>query len=303
MAERRSSRSKASTPTTGARRRSRTSPSRSRAARRRSSAATAWARRRSATRSSACRPRASPARSATEGQELVGKPSYRIAKLGIGYVPQGRRLFPSLSRRRAPADARARAAVEALDGRARLRALPAPRRAQAERRRTALGRRAADARDRARAADEPDAADHGRAVRGARAGDHRAPDRDVQEARAGRARDAADRAEPRRRDGDRRAAARDGRGLDLRRDDGRPSCRRTRSCSAASSASSRWRRAPSGARRPARDARHEGPRVRVPARPASRARGRGARRRRGHQRAGRHRAGHLARRGRARGRR
>ena len=31
------------------------------------------------------------------GRELVGQPSYRIAKLGIGYVPQGRRLFPSLS--------------------------------------------------------------------------------------------------------------------------------------------------------------------------------------------------------------
>jgi branched-chain amino acid transport system ATP-binding protein len=31
------------------------------------------------------------------GTELVGQPSYRIAKLGIGYVPQGRRLFPSLS--------------------------------------------------------------------------------------------------------------------------------------------------------------------------------------------------------------
>jgi branched-chain amino acid transport system ATP-binding protein len=31
------------------------------------------------------------------GQELVGKPSYRIARRGIGYVPQGRRLFPSLS--------------------------------------------------------------------------------------------------------------------------------------------------------------------------------------------------------------
>jgi branched-chain amino acid transport system ATP-binding protein len=31
------------------------------------------------------------------GNELVGKPSYRIARLGIGYVPQGRRLFPSLS--------------------------------------------------------------------------------------------------------------------------------------------------------------------------------------------------------------
>jgi branched-chain amino acid transport system ATP-binding protein len=31
------------------------------------------------------------------GEELVGQPSYKIAKLGIGYVPQGRRLFPSLS--------------------------------------------------------------------------------------------------------------------------------------------------------------------------------------------------------------
>ena len=31
------------------------------------------------------------------GQEILGKPSYRIAALGIGYVPQGRRLFPSLS--------------------------------------------------------------------------------------------------------------------------------------------------------------------------------------------------------------
>src|SRR4051812_39302230 len=32
-----------------------------------------------------------------QGRELVGMPSYKIAKLGIGYVPQGRRLFPSLS--------------------------------------------------------------------------------------------------------------------------------------------------------------------------------------------------------------
>jgi branched-chain amino acid transport system ATP-binding protein len=31
------------------------------------------------------------------GRELVGLPSYKIAQLGIGYVPQGRRLFPSLS--------------------------------------------------------------------------------------------------------------------------------------------------------------------------------------------------------------
>jgi branched-chain amino acid transport system ATP-binding protein len=32
-----------------------------------------------------------------EGRELIGKPSYKIAALGIGYVPQGRRLFPSLT--------------------------------------------------------------------------------------------------------------------------------------------------------------------------------------------------------------
>jgi branched-chain amino acid transport system ATP-binding protein len=31
------------------------------------------------------------------GEELLRKPSYKVAKLGIGYVPQGRRLFPSLS--------------------------------------------------------------------------------------------------------------------------------------------------------------------------------------------------------------
>jgi branched-chain amino acid transport system ATP-binding protein len=32
-----------------------------------------------------------------EGRELVGRPSHRVAGAGIGYVPQGRRLFPSLS--------------------------------------------------------------------------------------------------------------------------------------------------------------------------------------------------------------
>jgi branched-chain amino acid transport system ATP-binding protein len=31
------------------------------------------------------------------GRELVGMASHKIAELGIGYVPQGRRLFPSLS--------------------------------------------------------------------------------------------------------------------------------------------------------------------------------------------------------------
>ena len=32
-----------------------------------------------------------------EGDELVGKSSYKIANCGIGYVPQGRRLFQSLT--------------------------------------------------------------------------------------------------------------------------------------------------------------------------------------------------------------
>jgi branched-chain amino acid transport system ATP-binding protein len=32
-----------------------------------------------------------------EGRELLGLPSYKIAQAGLGYVPQGRRLFPSLS--------------------------------------------------------------------------------------------------------------------------------------------------------------------------------------------------------------
>jgi branched-chain amino acid transport system ATP-binding protein len=32
-----------------------------------------------------------------EGTELVGRPSYKIAGAGIGYVPQGRRLFQSLT--------------------------------------------------------------------------------------------------------------------------------------------------------------------------------------------------------------
>jgi branched-chain amino acid transport system ATP-binding protein len=32
-----------------------------------------------------------------DGVELMGKPAYRIAKSGVGYVPQGRRLFTSLT--------------------------------------------------------------------------------------------------------------------------------------------------------------------------------------------------------------
>jgi branched-chain amino acid transport system ATP-binding protein len=32
-----------------------------------------------------------------KGKEILGRASYKIAALGLGYVPQGRRLFPSLT--------------------------------------------------------------------------------------------------------------------------------------------------------------------------------------------------------------
>ncbi len=83
--------------------------------------------------------------------------------------------------RRAPAHARP-PGERFLDDRANLRTLPAARREEAKRRRAALGRRAADAGDRPRAADEPEAPDHGRAVGGARPGDHRGADLDASSA-------------------------------------------------------------------------------------------------------------------------
>lgn len=46
-----------------------------------------------------------------EGRELVGKPPHKIARSGIGYVPQGRRLFPSLT-----VDEHLRIAVRGGDG-------------------------------------------------------------------------------------------------------------------------------------------------------------------------------------------
>ena len=55
--------------------------------------------RRSARRSSACWARRDTptARFGSTGEELHGRPAYRIAKAGVGYVPQGRRLFTSLT--------------------------------------------------------------------------------------------------------------------------------------------------------------------------------------------------------------
>ena len=158
-------------------------------------------------------------RSRFRGAELLGKPSYKIAGAGIAYVPQGRRLFQSLTTDEHLKMIRTRALGAMELGRG-LRALSAARRAQEGQRDAALRRRAADARDRPRAADEPRAADHGRALRGARADDRGAGDRNLSSARRGGHGDPARRAEPRRGDGGRRATARDGLRPDRRRDDG-----------------------------------------------------------------------------------
>ena len=40
------------------------------------------------------------ARSASRGDEIAGLPSYRIAHLGLGYVPENRDIFPAADRAR-----------------------------------------------------------------------------------------------------------------------------------------------------------------------------------------------------------
>ena len=133
------------------------------------------------------------------GEELTRLNPAQIARLGIGYVPQGRRLWRSLTvdehLRVIP-----RCAHRRLDDRAHLRHVPAPRRTQEQWRRPALRRRAADARDLARAARQSAPSGDGRADRGPRArhrhagrGDAGAPRRGRRDGRTG------DRAEHRRR--------------------------------------------------------------------------------------------------------
>jgi len=60
------------------------------------------------------------------GEALLGRPSYRIAQRGLGLVPEGRQIFPTLSvEENLVAN---RAARRALGPAPRLRVLPAPRR-------------------------------------------------------------------------------------------------------------------------------------------------------------------------------
>lgn len=44
-----------------------------------------------------CRPRSGSIK--FNGREIAGLPSYKISRLGIAYIPQGRRIFPNLSTR------------------------------------------------------------------------------------------------------------------------------------------------------------------------------------------------------------
>ena len=98
---------------------------------------------------------------AWQGRALTGAPPEKMARLGIGYVPEGRGIFPNLSvRENLVMTARAGPSGERdVDARARARDLPAPRRAARPRRPAALGRRAADALDRPRPAHQSAPAD------------------------------------------------------------------------------------------------------------------------------------------------
>ena len=100
-----------------------------------------------------------------EGRELVGLEPHQIARAGVGFVPQGRRLWPSLSVDETLRLERARQGR--VDDRARLFDLPTSCRAARQRRRPAFRRRAADAGDRSGASRQSPPSRHGRADRGA----------------------------------------------------------------------------------------------------------------------------------------
>ncbi|MGY4484540.1 ABC-type branched-subunit amino acid transport system ATPase component [Bradyrhizobium sp. LM3.2] len=97
------------------------------------------------------------------GSEVRTQPSYRIAKLGVGLVPEGRQIFPNLTVRENLVAAAADRLWQrqSLDAGVDLRDVSAPRRARLQHGQPALRRRAADARHRPRADDQPEAPDFG----------------------------------------------------------------------------------------------------------------------------------------------
>ena len=114
----------------------------------------------------------------------------------------------------------ARGGSTALDGRARLRALPAPRAsASGTAARSSPAASSRCSRSRARCSTNPTLLIMDEPSEGLAPAIIEHLIETFKQLERGRARDPADRAEPRRGDGDRRAPARDGRGLDRRRDD------------------------------------------------------------------------------------
>ena len=82
------------------------------------------------------------------GNDLSARATYRRVHAGLGYVPQEREIFPSLTLRENLEVARA---AGTLDHRDSVRAVSAPWRARRQSRQSALRRRTADAGDRPRA--------------------------------------------------------------------------------------------------------------------------------------------------------
>ena len=91
-----------------------------------------------------------------DGQDIRGLPAYRVAKLGVGLVPEGRQIFPNLStRENLVATAANRSdASDPWTFQIRLRTVSAAGGTPRQYGRAIVRRRAADARDRARADDQ-----------------------------------------------------------------------------------------------------------------------------------------------------
>ena len=108
-------------------------------------------------------PRGGRHRSVSTARKSTALPAYRIAKLGLGLVPEGRQVFPESDRARKSARHRGQSQrrVRSVDARKSIRAVSAARRTRRRDGQPALRRRAADAGDRPRA-DDQSAADHSR---------------------------------------------------------------------------------------------------------------------------------------------
>ena len=108
-----------------------------------------------------------------KGADITHSPRSTTVRSGMGLVPQGRRVFPTLERRGKPAGRRAQPRAPRLDiSSASTRCSRACDERRHQRAKHAVGRRAADAGDRPRADDQPRLPDHGRAVGGLGADHH-----------------------------------------------------------------------------------------------------------------------------------